>query len=225
MSWPGREEFRLAWTFFTHEEAHVCILLGLCKSKEFTYERVLTNCIQVLEKANHPFTPSSLEQVYLPPFYEISIPRICGDFLSFKLYPHSTAESVLSVVDVYPNIGLQCPQPGLHTRILSLLECPNKLAVLINIHEFDTDTKIIAIFKIFGRNWRCTFRKHSEVTSLQQLVESRQLMQGQDDLSDRAIIALPNRSDLAAATKSRQLTYLAHITLLQRKLALVSQNG
>lgn len=224
-SWPGRDGFRLAWTFFTYEEAYVCIVLGQCESKEFTYDRVMTNCVQVLAKANHQPTPFTLEQVYLPPFYEISIPMIYGDFLSFKLFLHSTAENALAVVDTYPNIGLQCPQPGLHTRTLSLLECPNKLAVLINIREVDADSKVIAIFKIFGRNWRCTLKKHSEATSLQQLVESRELMRGQEDLSDRAIITLPTGSYLTAATKSRQLMYLAHITLLQRKLVLVSQSG
>jgi hypothetical protein len=214
--WPDRDGLRLAWTFFKHEEEYVCITLGQCVSNEFAYDRVMANCVYVLTEQELQLKPFNLERVYLPPFYEISMPRISGDWLSFKLKLHSTTESAMSVVDVYPNHDLQRPQHGLFTRLFSLLECPDKLAILISVREREIEERVVVIFKIFGGRWRCTFRKYSETTSLRQLAESPVLMQHQDDLSDRAIFTMPTGSYIAAATKSRQGLYLAHITLLPR---------
>jgi hypothetical protein len=214
--WPDRDGLRLAWTFFKHEEEYVCITLGQCMSNAFTYDRVMTNCVHVLTEQELRLTPFSSEQVYLPPFYEISMPRISDDWLSFKLQLHSTTGNALSVVDVYPNHDLQRPQLSLYTRLFSLLECPNKLAVLLSVREWESEVRVVVIFKIFSGRWRCTFRKYSETTSLRQLAENPGLMQHQDDLSDRAMFTLSTGSYITAATKSRQGLYLAHITLLPR---------
>ena len=214
--WPERDGLRLAWTLFTHEEEYVCITLGQCESDTFTYDRVMANRVHVLTEQDLQLAPFSVEQVYLPPFYEISMPGIPDDWLSFKLQLHSTAENGLSVEDVYPNFDLLRPHPGLYTRLFSLLECPDKLAMLISVREGEIKGHVVVIFKIFGGRWRCTFRKHSETTSLRQLAENPVLMKHQDDLSDRANFALPTGSYIAAATKKRQGLYLARITLLLR---------
>ena len=217
--WPDRDGFRLAWALFTHEEEYLCITLGQCVSNEFSYDRVMANCVHVLTEQELQLTPFKLEQVYLPPFYEISMPRVSEDWLSFKLQLHSTVENSLSVVDVYPNYDLLRPQLGLYTRLFSLLECPDKLAMLISVREGEIEGHVAVVFKIFGGRWRCTFRKHSDTTSLRQLTENPMLMQHQDDLSDRAIFTLPTGSYIAAATKKRQGLYLAHITLLPQNPA------
>ena len=75
-----------------------------------------------------------------------------------------------------------------------------------------------AVSVLFGRRWRCIFRKYSKTTSLRQLVENPDIVQHRGDLSERAIFTLPTGSYITAATKSRPGTYLAHITLLPRNL-------
>jgi hypothetical protein len=219
-----RDGLRLAWALFTHEDEYVCITLGPCVSNSFTYDRVMADCVHVVtEQDLRNFF--SVEQVYLPPFYDISMPMISDDWLSFKLQLHSTTENALAMVDVYPNLDLLHPKVGLYTGLFSLLECPDKLAMLIRVREGEIEGHVAVIFKIFGGRWRCTFRKHSATTSLQQLAENPALMQHQDDLSDRATFTLPTGSYIAAATKKRPGLYLAHITLLPRPVVEIVNPG
>jgi hypothetical protein len=181
----------------------------------FDYDRVFANSFYLLTERELELTPFTSERVYLPFFYEMSMQRMSDDWLSFKLQLHSTAEVSLEVADVYPNFDLQQPEHGLYTRLFSLLECPDKLAILIKVRQLGIEASAVAILKIFrGRTWGCIILKHSEATSLRQLVENTGILQHHDGLSDRSITSVLPGSYITAATKSRPGLYLAHITFL-----------
>lgn len=208
-------EFRLAWTYFKHEGDYVCMVLGKCASHTLTYERVMVHCVYTLDEKDLLANPFVLEHVYLPPFYEISIPRVTSDYLSFKIHLHSAIPGALSILDKFPNCELQHPESDLYTNVFSLLDCPGRLALLIGVRDLKMDHRVVLVLRIFGQRWRCLFRKYSENTTLQHLIEKHELLRTQeDDLSDRAIFTLPTGSHVVAAAKIGAGLYRAHITLV-----------
>jgi Heterokaryon incompatibility protein (HET) len=217
-SFPGRKEFRLAWTLFKHEEEYVCIVLGECESKRFDYDRIFASSVYLLTEEDLILTPFTSECVYLPPFYTMSMQIIPDEWLSFKLHLHSPAGISLDVVGVYPEFDLQKSEDGLlYTRVFSLLECPGKLSLLIRVRHLEMEAHAVAIFNMFDGKWggECLIRKHSEgMGSLQQISSNIWVLQHQDGLSDRSMTSVLPSSYITAATKSRPGLYLAHITFL-----------
>ncbi|KAK2594725.1 hypothetical protein QQS21_007575 [Conoideocrella luteorostrata] len=214
---PHRDRLCLAWMFFKYQDHYVCIVLGECASHAFAYERVLVHYVHLLTEEDLRLTPFTQQQVYLPPFYELSVPRVISDSFSFRLSLHSTDTTTLSLVNIYPDHRMENPEPGVFKHVYSVLDCPDKVALLIRVSEENWNSLVIVVWKLFNTNrlWGCFFRRYEEGSSLQQLVESREVPQPRDgELSDRALFALPTGSHLRAALKSRTGSCSAHLALL-----------
>ena len=216
---PYRNELHFGWTLFKYQNCYVCIVLSKCTSPSFAYERVSVPYVHLLTEQDLEVAAFTREQVYLPPFYEMSVPRIISDSLSFKLHLHSTAAATLSLLDVFPDHGMENPGPGVFEHTFSMLDCPDKIAVLLGVKIGTWETRVVVMWKLFNlrRHWGCRFKKWQDNMNLQQLVESPEVMQpGDEEMSDRALFALPMGIHLRAATKSRTHMYLAHVMLLPR---------
>ncbi|KAH7139758.1 hypothetical protein B0J13DRAFT_558449 [Dactylonectria estremocensis] len=192
---------RLAWLYQTHEERLVCIFLSPQQS-DSKYHRARVGYIEIIGKGQNwdVFQP---ENMCLETLAELSIPKIPHQSLDFRLYMESTADEKLSLIELYPENGLESHEDGSYGMQIDLAFCPEFFIMVFGVEQNSVTHRFIAAFNMFHGHWACRVHKFDPSTPLADLARQLWDLKPVGEDSDRAISRLPSGTYVTVASKRR----------------------